>query len=420
MRMRLWRQGYPRLHGERNFPRESVRAGCPALGENRQHKTFERPIMTNNQHGQVPEALIDLIDAYAETRHRCGGIYNARTEAARKAVIEALSGVQALSAAPEAIAKLRHLYQNMVNGAVRDTASAKRIAEGLLAPAIAAFERATPPAAQATTTEAVTTKAGVTTGAALGDVYAELLEPDATTYGLGAVWNRHSMRGFADRTHALRMEQAAPKAAPVKACVCGEPQAPGTVHRVDGPCYVAAPQQAATKAAPGEPFDECFPGEPRVAVPQGLISAACFAIRNKRDGGKVLEQLRRYSVGDLSQPLAPQQEAQEPCGWAVYDSLGFYELHDTEAEAKSFCDHYNKRPIDPKKPYTYRAHFTAPQPAPAPLSDDTKRLAWMADGWTPGHEKIYTQHVLESGGVGDLDDLRTFIDKQIAAQGGKA
>lgn len=56
--------------------------------------------MTNNQHGQVPEALIDLIDAYAETRHRCGGIYNAKTEAARKAVIEALSGVKALSAAP--------------------------------------------------------------------------------------------------------------------------------------------------------------------------------------------------------------------------------------------------------------------------------------------------------------------------------
>ena len=38
--------------------------------------------MTNNQHGQVPEALIDLIDAYAETRHRCGGVYNAKTEAA--------------------------------------------------------------------------------------------------------------------------------------------------------------------------------------------------------------------------------------------------------------------------------------------------------------------------------------------------
>ena len=61
--------------------------------------------MTNpTPHGQVPEALIDLIDAYAETHHHRGGIYNARTEAARKAVIEdlreALSGVQALSAAP--------------------------------------------------------------------------------------------------------------------------------------------------------------------------------------------------------------------------------------------------------------------------------------------------------------------------------
>lgn len=57
--------------------------------------------MTNpTPHGQVPEALIDLIDAYTETRHRCCGIYNARTEAARKAVIAALRGVQALSAAP--------------------------------------------------------------------------------------------------------------------------------------------------------------------------------------------------------------------------------------------------------------------------------------------------------------------------------
>lgn len=83
-------------------------------------------------------------------------------------------------ASPSDIAKLRHLYANLKNGGVRDTAQAKRIADGLLAPIIE------------------------------------------------------------------RLEQAAPKTAPVKACVCGEPQAPGTVHRVDGPCYVAAPLQEPT------------------------------------------------------------------------------------------------------------------------------------------------------------------------------
>ena len=116
-------------------------------------------------HGQVPEALrladaleashspfvgqrIVLCDSAAELRRLHARI------AELEAQIEALSGVQALSAAPEAVAKLRHLYQNMVNGAVRDTASAKRIAEGLLAPVIEALERATPPAEQQTTTKA--------------------------------------------------------------------------------------------------------------------------------------------------------------------------------------------------------------------------------------------------------------------------
>lgn len=47
-----------------------------------------------------------------------------------------------------ALAKLRHLYDNLKNGGVRDTAQAKRIAEGLLAPAIAELERAQAPAPQ--------------------------------------------------------------------------------------------------------------------------------------------------------------------------------------------------------------------------------------------------------------------------------
>lgn len=40
------------------------------------------------------------------------------------------------------IAKLRHLYANLVGGGVRDASQAKRIAEGLLAPVIESLERA--------------------------------------------------------------------------------------------------------------------------------------------------------------------------------------------------------------------------------------------------------------------------------------
>lgn len=47
-----------------------------------------------------------------------------------------------------ALSRLRHLYANLIGGGVRDTAQAKRIAEGLLAPAIAELERAQAPAPQ--------------------------------------------------------------------------------------------------------------------------------------------------------------------------------------------------------------------------------------------------------------------------------
>lgn len=41
----------------------------------------------------------------------------------------------------EALAKLRHLYKNMVNGGVSTAEQAKSAAEGLLAPVIAALEK---------------------------------------------------------------------------------------------------------------------------------------------------------------------------------------------------------------------------------------------------------------------------------------
>jgi hypothetical protein len=51
-------------------------------------------------------------------------------------------GVQSLCADAFDIAQLRHLYANLNGGGVRDTASAKRIADGLLAPLIERLERA--------------------------------------------------------------------------------------------------------------------------------------------------------------------------------------------------------------------------------------------------------------------------------------
>lgn len=245
--------------------------------------------MTNpTPHGQVPEALIDLIDAYAETRHRCGGIYNAKTEAARKAVIEALSGVQALSAAPAIGDELRDTLV-AVSAAIAerdDRAAQKMICEILAA-------STTPPAEQQATKEtsggfhvwrdiSTAPKDGsrfVATGHNYG-LYSEVRHTCVAQWFRGcwmeaSDWNETSELKYL--THWMPLPSP--------------------------PDDVAAP--AEQQAQP----DECFPGEPKVAVPQGLISAACFAIRKKRDGGKVLEQLRRYSVGDRSQPLAPQQAA---------------------------------------------------------------------------------------------------------------
>ena len=76
---------------------------------------------------------------------------------------------------------------------------------------------------------------------------------------------------------------------------------------VDGYTPAAAPTtQAAPQPAP------IFGDEDHVLVPRGLLGAACSAIDKKRDGVKILAELRRYTTGDLSK-AAPQQESQEPC-----------------------------------------------------------------------------------------------------------
>ena len=56
-------------------------------------------------------------------------------------------------------------------------------------------------------------------------------------------------------------------------------------------------QQSLTVAVP-----ELNGSDDNILIPRGLIGAACSAIDKKRDAGKLLAELRRYTTGDLSKP----------------------------------------------------------------------------------------------------------------------
>ena len=100
---------------------------------------------------------------------------------------------------------------------------------------------------------------------------------------------------------------------------------------------------------------------------------------------------------------APQQEAQKPVAWYEYN-----------ADLDAWFLAYRRNPKAKTRPLVFGD--TAPQPAPAPLSDDTERLEWLL--WKlPGDALRYV--------VGELSDtssgaeFRAAIDAALAAHGGK-
>lgn len=320
--------------------------------------------MTNpTPHRQVPEALIDLIDAYAETRHRCGGIYNARKEAARKAVIEALSGVQALSAAPW-VPELPESTFDSIQAAA-DAASVGHLSRlldhqsAILAGAMKsmrAIELAASPINESQ-----------------GDFDARI--------------PYHEWASFVESRAALLHDL---KQSPV-----ASPTPP-------------AEQQAAPKAAPGER---------RNTKTHDLLSTVVGVLMGYREGAarqpykpgstidnvvsEVIEHLKDWPYPEA----APQQEAQEPAmtyhGRCTID-CGEGGHHDMEM--------LRMIPAGSKL-------YTAPQPAPAPVSDDTERLEWLL--WKlPGDALRYVVGELADTSSGS--EFRAAIDAAIAAQGGKA
>ena len=147
--------------------------------------------------------------------------------------------------------------------------------------------------------------------------------------------------------------------------------------------------------------DECFPGEPKVAVPQGLIGAACFAIRNNRNGSKVLEQLRRYSVGDQSQPLAPQPSPTAQAEEAVaLDHIAVIEdgelRYMTGRKAPAYdCELY-AMPDGKRAPVL----FTAPQTVAREPLDEARRMfdaGWKAAAMFCDREDVAADGIIGFG-----------------------
>jgi len=112
-------------------------------------------------------------------------------------------------------------------------------------------------------------------------------------------------------THAQRTEVVAAVRYAVRgATMCGKEPDFDPDALVQNAVYaLCGPFGRTALAAPAHPV--AHHGAAHVAIPQMLLGAACSAIDKKRDGTKVLAELRRYTTGDLSQAIAPAPAAQE-------------------------------------------------------------------------------------------------------------
>ena len=265
---------------------------------------------------------------------------------------------------PIALAQLRHLYQNMVNGAVRDTASAKRIAEGLLAPAIEALERGTPPAAP-------------------GEPMQEFEKWLSTYSTLSAARDEN---GYTDMTTEMLWHT----------------------------------WQAATKTkAPEGASDEVIDASARPDL-AGVDYTCAHDFAVQPSSG--IRLCQKCGISETAaRKAAPQQEAQEPYGYVFAEQYA----PTVGSELKTTREVFTR--VKPDRQCL--ALYTAPQPAPAPLSDDAKdaaRYRWLRNKSTVLHGTAWLGSA--TAYQCDVDFLRrddalaaldAAIDAAIAAQGGK-
>ena len=329
--------------------------------------------MTNpTPHGQVPEALIDLIDAYAETRHRYGRIHNAKTEAARNAVIEALSGVQALSAAP-AIKPLVWSDESGPTDKIRYNHITAETALGQFSVEWKGRKEEDVPCVYLT-----------------GDY----IGVASDLGGAKMLAEQHIRELVANLLAASPTppveQQAAPKAAP------------GELHDHQILAITTAYEQGVGKG------HQAHESGKEIANPYDTAYRCDLAWQYGYKEGK--EQAERIA-GTTPQQPAPQQGAQEPIGWTT----GITWRPNTRLHSEQVIK--ITRDAQPKYGYTTPI-YTAPQPAPAPLSDevvkDAARYRWLREGNDAKHGAAWHVAVNLYGCEWDAA-----IDAAIAAQGGK-
>lgn len=240
-----------------------------------------------------------------------------------------------------------------------------------------------------------------------------------------------------DDVAAPAEQQAAPKAAPVKACVCGESQTSGTVHRVDGPCYVAAPKEASGEPDRADATNLArntikYPDLQLTAKGVHCLAEAVLEMDNyiahfvnatpQQEASQDTMYLLRRLLSNQHTLTGPefraelekivgetyQQEAQEPCPTCVAlartvmldqvsfdrkpDCYGIRQITDDESveeweDIRTSPDVAREEANDMMATgrgeiYEVVPLYATPQPAPAPLTRDQIREVFMAHGFT--------------------------------------
>lgn len=150
-----------------------------------------------------------------------------------------------------------------------------------------------------------------------------------------------------------------------------------------------------------------FGDEAHVAIPQMLLCAACSAIDKKRDGTKVLAELRRYTTGDLSQAIAPAPVREEREAFkAAHRHLELDEVPDAWGRPTFKHSHVEA---------SWLGWIARASRAPAgSVLEDAARYRYLRDGDWREHEKLESVIRLQLNTLWDET-----IDAARAAQEGK-